>query len=289
MSTMTPTVTLSGTGKAYGRTRALHDVQLQAGAGVTAVLGRNGAGKTTLMRVLATVLSADSGTVRLLRHDPADPKDRVLIRQHLGYLPQEFGFYRSFTVFNFVDYIAILKQLHHGPTRRREVWRVLELLQLADVAHKRMRVLSGGMRRRVGLAQTLLGEPRLLVLDEPAASLDAEQQERFRNLATDLGLTVCIVMSTHQTHDLTGFASQVVVLDRGRIRFAGPPETLTATARGRVWISDGPSDTAVAARTGPDGGVRNLGVPPPGADLAEPTLEDAYRLLLSTPPEATAQ
>jgi ABC-2 type transport system ATP-binding protein len=157
--------------------------------GITGLLGPNGAGKTTLMRVLATVLAPDSGTVRLLGRDPADSRERPLIRRQLGYMPQEPGFHQRFTTFEFVDYVAILKEMTVRRERRDEVRRVLDLVGLGDVAQRRIKASSGGMRRRVALAQALLGDPRLVILDEPTAGLDPEQRLRCRELISRLRRT----------------------------------------------------------------------------------------------------
>ena len=176
---MTATVELAAVAKRYGGTRALDGIDLAA-AGITGLLGPNGAGKTTLLRIAATVLAPDAGRVRLLGLDPAQAGERVEIRRRLGYLPQEPGYHRGFTTFEFVDYIAILKELTDRRARHAEVRRVLAEVGLDAVARRKIRALSGGMRRRVALAQALLGRPDLLVLDEPTAGLDPEQRLRFR-------------------------------------------------------------------------------------------------------------
>src|SRR5262249_8681157 len=151
----------------FGRTTALDSVDLEAGPGVTGLLGPNGAGKTTLLRIVATVLAPDRGTVTLLGRDPSRPDERTRIRERLGYLPQDAGFHRGFTVFDFIDSGGIPKEMTARGARHDEVRRVVPLTGLAPVSAKRIRALSGGMRRRVGLAQALLGDPDLLVLDEP--------------------------------------------------------------------------------------------------------------------------
>ena len=176
----TTTVELSGVTKSYGSTRALNDITIAFGRGVTGLLGPNGAGKTTLFRILATVLAHDDGTVRVLGEDPRQVEGRLSIRRRLGYFPQEPGYYANLTIFEFVDYIAILKEMTVRNARHDDVRRVLAQVGLTDVKHKRIKALSGGMRRRVIVAQALLGNPQLLVLDEPATGLDPEQRLRFR-------------------------------------------------------------------------------------------------------------
>src|SRR3954449_12154042 len=160
---MSPSITTRGLVKTFGRTTVLDAVSLSAETGVTAVLGPNGAGKTTLLRILATTLAPTAGDLRLLGLDPHRLEERTRIRQQLGYLPQEPALYRSFTVFAFLDYIALLKELTDRRVRHAEVWRVLEAVDLTDVATRKIRRLSAGMRQRIGLAQALLGDPRLLV------------------------------------------------------------------------------------------------------------------------------
>jgi ABC-2 type transport system ATP-binding protein len=264
----------------YGTTSALDGVSFQAGTGVTGLLGPNGAGKTTLLRLLATVAAPDSGQVRLLGGDPGNSAERVGIRRRLGYLPQEPGFHPHFTVFAFVDYIAVLKELTERRRRHTEVRRVLDLVGLTAVRHKKIKALSGGMRRRVALAQALLGEPALLVLDEPTAGLDPEQRLHFRELISNLAERRTVVLSTHQTEDVAALCQHVVVLDKGAVRFAGSPEELAARAGGHVWTSgQRGAGTVVSWRTS-SGAYRNLGDPPAGAALIEPTLEDGYLLLI---------
>jgi ABC-2 type transport system ATP-binding protein len=267
--------------KRFGRTRALDEVTMHAGLGVTGLLGRNGAGKTTLLRLLGTVAAADSGTLRLLGCDPERSAERDEIRRNLGYLPQDAGFYRSFTAFEFVDYVAILKQFTDRRARQDEVRRVLDLLDLTGVAAKRIRSLSGGTRQRVGIAQALLGDPELLVLDEPTRGLDPEQRLRLRDLICRLGENRCVVLSTHQTEEVAALCEQVVVLDAGRLRFAGSPADLIATAAGCVWSSGARDPAAAVAWRTADGLLRNLGTAPSGAELVAPTLEDAYLLLVA--------
>ena len=182
---MTPTIEAHGLVRRFGRFRALDGLDLVARPGVTGLLGPNGAGKTTLLRVLATVTPHDEGTLRILGQDPATDAGRLAVRRGLGYLPQDAGFHPGFTVFEAVDYVAILKEHTRSRARHDEVRRVLALVGLADVATSKVKTLSGGMRRRLGLAQALLGTPDLLVLDEPTVGLDPEQRIRFRDLVAE--------------------------------------------------------------------------------------------------------
>ncbi|MEW2810413.1 ABC transporter ATP-binding protein [Streptomyces massasporeus] len=277
---MTPTVSASGLSLRYGGTRALDDVSLRLTAGVTGLLGPNGAGKTTLLRVLATALPADRGAFTVLGHDTGTARGRQEVRRRLGYLPQTPGFHPDFTAFEFVDYVAILKEMTDRGARHREVRRVLDEVGLADVRSKRIRKLSGGMRQRVALGAALVGEPGFLVLDEPTVGLDPEQRMRFRELIAGAGEGRTVLLSTHQTEDVAMLCHRVIVMAGGRVRFEGTPAELTARAAGCVWSSTERDPGAKAGwRTG-TGTFRNVGTPPPGAELLEPTLEDGYLLTL---------
>ncbi|MEX1208126.1 MAG: ATP-binding cassette domain-containing protein [Acidimicrobiia bacterium] len=272
-------IRLTGVSKRYGRVQALDGIDLSAERGITGLLGPNGAGKTTLLRVLATVQAPDAGSVELLGHDPADAEQRRSIRRRLGYMPQEPGFYDNFTVFEFVDYIAILKQLTDRRKRHDEVREVLGLVELTAEARRKVRDLSGGMRRRLALAQALLDRPDLLLLDEPTSGLDPAQRLRFRELVSQLPNRPVVLLSTHQTEDIAAVCERVVVIAAGRVQFDGAPDALRQVAVGRVWISDRPNaQTLLSWRSG-DGTLRHVGEPPSGADLVEPTIDDAYLLL----------
>jgi ABC-2 type transport system ATP-binding protein len=277
------TIEVAGVTKRYGRTRAVDDVSFAVGAGIVGLLGPNGAGKTTLLRMLATVLAPDSGALRLLGRDPSQASQRTQIRRRLGYLPQEPGFHRSFTAFAFVDYVAILKEHTERRARHDEVRRVLGVVGLEQLASRRIRALSGGMRRRVALAQALLGDPALLVLDEPTAGLDPEQRLRFRELVSRLGERRTVVLSTHQTEDVAALCQRVLVLDHGRVLVDGTPADVARVAAGRVWLSEDPPVGALVSWRTAEGRWRNLGAPPDGAALAAPTIEDGYLLLVGDP------
>jgi ABC-2 type transport system ATP-binding protein len=279
------TIEARGVVRTFRRTRALDGATLVASTGVTGLLGPNGAGKTTLLRILATVLAPDSGEVRVLGRDPGDGGQRLEIRRRLGYLPQDPGYQRGFTVFEFVDYVAILKEWTQRRQRHDEVRRVLALVGLDDVRGRKIRALSGGMRRRVGLAQALIGDPQLLILDEPTVGLDPEQRLRFRDLISHAGEGRTVLLSTHLTDDVAAICGQIVVIADGRTRFAGSPSELIALASGRVWASAARDTAAVVAWRAEDGRFHNLGDAPVGADLLQPSLEDAYLLLVGHRPD----
>jgi ABC-2 type transport system ATP-binding protein len=275
-----PTIEIDDVRKRFGRTTALQGVTFDAAAGITGLLGPNGAGKTTLLRMMATVLAPDEGRLRLLGWDPHLADERLAIRRRLGYMPQEPGFHRSFTAFEFVDYVAILKEMTERRARHDEVRRVLALVGLESVSARKIKALSGGMRRRVALAQSLLGDPDLLVLDEPTAGLDPEQRLRFRELVSDRTADRTVMLSTHQTEDVAALCQRVVVMLDGQALFEGTPRELTQVADGRVWLA---GERAAGARLSwrtADGAHRNIGEAPSGADLVTPTLEDGYLLLV---------
>jgi len=283
-----PTVQVIGIEKRFLRTQALAGVTFDAGAGITGLLGPNGAGKTTLLRMMATVLAPDSGSLRLLGWDPAKADERLAIRRRLGYMPQEPGFHRNFTTFEFVDYVAILKEMTDRRPRHDEVRRVLELVGLEKVMARKIKALSGGMRRRVALAQSLLGDPDLLVLDEPTAGLDPEQRLRFRELISERAHERTVILSTHQTEDVTALSPRVIVLHEGHALFDGTPRDLAELARGKVWVADEREPGAYLSwRTG-EGKYRNVGLAPDGAELIDPTIEDGYLLLVGRQPEEVA-
>ncbi len=247
--------------------------------GVIGLLGPNGAGKTTLIRMLATVLGPDSGALRLFGLDPANRSDRLAIRRKLGYLPQHAGLYSGFSGFDLVDYVAVLKEWNNRSRRHDEVRRVLELVDMTSDMHRRIRAMSGGMQRRVALAAALIGNPELLVLDEPSAGLDPEQRLRMRGVLSSAGRNGCVVVSTHLTDEVAALCNRVLVMDHGTVRFDDEPARLASVASGRVWIDDEASPAAVYSWYTADGSVRSVGTPPGGAQLVEPTLDDGYLLL----------
>ncbi|GGN44436.1 ABC-2 type transport system ATP-binding protein [Actinoplanes campanulatus] len=279
----TSVVHASGLTLRYGRTAALTDVSFTLYDGVTGLLGPNGAGKTTLLRIVATALPPDQGTLSVLGNDPRTPAGRLAVRRRLGYLPQDPGFHPGFTAFEFVDYVAILKELTDRRARHQEVSRVLDAVGLSGQRGRRIRALSGGMRQRVALAAALAGDPDLLVLDEPTVGLDPEQRLRFREVIAELGEGRSVLLSTHQTEEVMALCQRVVVLDGGTVRFEGTPADLAAHARGRVWTSGARVAGALASWRAGDGRYRNVGDPPAGAELLEPTVEDGYLMLVDTP------
>ncbi|MFF7975622.1 ATP-binding cassette domain-containing protein [Streptomyces sp. NPDC007905] len=230
-------IRVSGLQVRHRRTLALDSVDLDLGTGVHGLLGPNGAGKTSLIRVLATVAQPSGGRVEILGEDSADHRGRAGIRRRLGYLPQEFGYYPGFTVREFVAYVAWLKEM---PADRvpAAVQRAVARVGLADRIDAKIRTLSGGMVRRVGIAQAVVNDPSVLLLDEPTAGLDPEQRVEFRELLRELGASATVVVSTHLVEDVAAACTEVTLLEGGRVAYRGTPESLAALGA----ASGGPGD-----------------------------------------------
>jgi ABC-type multidrug transport system ATPase subunit len=223
-------VKLHGIEHRFGRNRALNGIDLEVGPGVFGLLGPNGAGKTTLLRILATVLKPGRGSLELLGLDPGSGHDARLIRRRLGYLPQQFGYYPNFTVFEFIEYFALLKEMDPAKVRPA-VARAIEQVGLEDRATSRMKSLSGGMLRRVGIAQAMVNSPSLLVLDEPTAGLDPEQRVRFRGLIREIGQHSTVFVSTHLVEDVAAACDELAVMQAGELRYRGTPGELVELGR----------------------------------------------------------
>jgi ABC-type multidrug transport system ATPase subunit len=238
-------IELADISRSFGENKAVDGVSLEAGPGVFGLLGPNGAGKTSLLRMLATVLPPSSGQLRLLDRDPRKPVPRREIRQRLGYLPQNLGYYPSFTVVEFIEYFALLKDM---PSARipKAVAVAVERVDLGAKAKGRLRTLSGGMLRRVGIAQAIVNDPELLLLDEPTAGLDPEQRVQFRSLMRSLGESSTVVVSTHLVEDVGAACSEVALMSDGKIVFRGAPEELTARGEGN-GVGDAPLERGYSA------------------------------------------
>ncbi|MFT7836589.1 ABC transporter ATP-binding protein [Saccharothrix sp. BKS2] len=231
-----------------GRRMAVDGLDLRLGRGVHGLLGPNGAGKTTLIRSLATVLRPASGTLEVFGRSVSGRLDLREPRRALGYLPQDFGYYKRFTVREFVEYVAWLKEV---PKRDipGAVQRAVERVGLADRADDRLKTLSGGMVRRAGIAQAIVNDPELLLLDEPTAGLDPGQRVRFRELVQELGADACVVVSTHLVEDVAAACSDVVLIAEGRLVFQGTPAELAA-AGGPDHVGDSPIERGYSALLG---------------------------------------
>jgi ABC-2 type transport system ATP-binding protein len=223
-----------------GRRLAVDGLDLRLGNGVHGLLGPNGAGKTTLMRALATVLRPAGGTLALLGQTVDGRIDLRQLRRRLGYLPQELGYYPRFTVREFVEYLAWLKELPAGELPGA-VQRAIDRVGLTDRADQRLKTLSGGMRRRVGIAQAIVNDPQLLLLDEPTAGLDPDQRRQFRALLRELAGDTCVLVATHLVEDVAAACTDVLLIDEGRLVFQGVPADLAA-AGGNDGSGDSPTE-----------------------------------------------
>jgi ABC-type multidrug transport system ATPase subunit len=225
--------------KTYGlgkqAVRALDEIDLNIQAGMFGLLGPNGAGKTTLMRILAGVVLPSAGRVCVAGLDMHTERAREHVKGMLGYLPQELGMYPELTARQFIDYLAILKGIQDSGERKRRVGAALEMVGLNEAAERKVKGFSGGMKRRVGIAQALVNDPRILIVDEPTAGLDPEERIRFRNLLVDLAADRVVILSTHIVEDIGQTCRDLAVLARGRILFRGSPQELMQGAEGRVW------------------------------------------------------
>jgi ABC-type multidrug transport system ATPase subunit len=214
-------------------TRALGGVTLELPAGMFGLLGPNGAGKSTLMRCIATLQTPQSGSIRFDGIDVlADPP---ALRRVLGYLPQDFGVYPRVSAFDMLDHLAVLKGYAARGERRDAVERLLRQVNLWEVRRKAIAGFSGGMRQRFGIAQALLGDPRLIIVDEPTAGLDPEERNRFLNLLAEIGQNVVVILSTHIVEDVAELCPRMAILAGGRIVADGAPADLTGALQGRVW------------------------------------------------------
>lgn len=213
--------------------KALDDVNIEIEEGMFGLLGPNGAGKTTLMKVLATLLEATSGDVKVGEYDITN--NRKEIRGMLGYLPQEFGVYPKLKTWEFLDYIASLNGIKNKTEKRKKVEEMLDVMGLTEVRDRKAKKLSGGMTRRLGIAQALIGDPKVLIIDEPTTGLDPEERIKFRNLLADISLNKIIILSTHIVSDISSTCQNIALLDNGKIVFEGNPLELVKMAEGHVW------------------------------------------------------
>jgi ABC-type multidrug transport system ATPase subunit len=283
---------ISGLSKTYANgVRALDSVSLRIGKGLFGLLGPNGAGKSTLMRTLATLQTPDGGRILFDGDDVlADPR---VVRRQLGYLPQDFGVYPKIPTFELLDHLAVLKGVHDRRVRARQIDALLQLTNLQDVRKRAVSTFSGGMRQRFGIAQALLGDPRLVIVDEPTAGLDPEERNRFHNLLSEIGQDIVVILSTHIVDDVNELCPRMAVLAGGRVLVEGRPAELIAKLDGRVWRKTvAKSDvaryreTTRVISTHLFGGETRIQVladaaPDSGFEAVAPDLEDVYFSLLS--------
>jgi ABC-2 type transport system ATP-binding protein len=267
-------------------TQALKDVSLSIPLGMFGLLGPNGAGKSTLMRTLATLQEADSGSASLGDIDVLHQKDKV--RKVLGYLPQEFGLYPKISAEDMLTHFASLKGITNPKERRELVESLLQQTNLWDHRRKPLGSYSGGMKQRFGIAQALLGNPRLIIVDEPTAGLDPEERVRFHNLLSAIGENIILILSTHIVSDVSDLCRNMAIIHQGQVRVTGDPTALVAALRGKVWKKSVQQAEVAAQKEKYDvismrlfGGqtlihVLNDQAPEASFELVEPDLEDLY-------------
>jgi ABC-2 type transport system ATP-binding protein len=283
-----------------GDVRALNGVSLAIPHGMFGLLGPNGAGKTTLMRILAGILHPTSGTLQVGQYNAASEQGRTAIKQILGYLPQELGLYPDLSAYEFLDYVGLLKGLKDRRQRRQRVEQQLETVALSNVARRKIKTFSGGMKRRLGIAQALINDPQLLIVDEPTAGLDPEERIRFRNLLSDLGGNRTVLLSTHIVEDIAQTCQNIALMKSGQVLFQGTITQMLQATRGKVWLlttqgprPEGNFTVMSALNMGASMQYRIVGNLPPraGAMPAEPGLEDGYVWLMHArqPQLSTAQ
>ncbi|MBP2331903.1 ABC transporter ATP-binding protein [Corynebacterium freneyi] len=266
---------------------ALDDVTLDLPQGMIGLLGSNGAGKTTLMRILCGIIQPTRGRVLIDGHDLADAGARRAVKKTLGYLPQDVEPYPNLTPLEFLDYVGVLKGIDSATDRKRQARELVAQVGLNDAKDRKVGGFSGGMRRRVGIAQALMGDPELLVVDEPTAGLDPEERMRFRTLLASLGHNRTVILSTHILDDVAQTCPYVFVLREGRLRYDGPTDGLIDAARGRTWLTASrtappPEDVTVVNATTTGAGTQYRIVtdtPPADATPVDPNLEDGYMAL----------
>ncbi len=283
---------LRNVSKAFRDLKAVDDVSLTLGSGVVGLVGHNGAGKTTLMQLLATLTRPTAGSILFDGQDIVRKPDAM--RRRLGFLPQEFGIYPNLTALECMQYFAALKGVR-DPARIRHL---LELVNLAEHSHRPAASFSGGMRRRLGIAQALLNDPDILIVDEPTAGLDPEERLRFRRLLSELGFGKLVIVSTHIVPDVESIAGQLAIMRKGRLLALETPDAILQRARGQVWQANVDAEDYEALRSHfhvlqaqRQGGqvqvrVAHPAQPLPGAQSVEPSLEEALmaqRYALSEP------
>lgn len=291
-------IEIEGLTKIYNKEiTALNDLSLTINPGMFGLLGPNGAGKTTLMRIIATLIRPTEGVVDVMGYRTDDKRDKWEIRNTLGYLPQELSLYNDLTAYEFLDFMGALKKLGEKQKRRKEIEMLLETTNLTRSAKQKIKTFSGGMKRRVGIAQALLGDPKVLIVDEPTAGLDPQERVRFRNLLVSLAADRLVILSTHIVEDVAHTCQQVSVLHQGNLLFKDAAIKLITQAQGKVWEVEAQSyqpgqEVVLVASMATSKGARSRILaderPDKSAKLVEPTMEDGYLWLMKTADEVLA-
>ena len=282
-------IVINNLSKSYGKKAALKNVSVTIHSGMYGLLGRNGAGKTSLMRILATLSVPSSGEIRM---NGIPIKETAKIREIVGYLPQDFSFYRNMSVYGAMDYLGLLSNIP-DKIRKERISTLLEQVNLKENVRTKVKALSGGMKRRLGIAQALLHNPQILIVDEPTAGLDPEERIRFRNLLSGFAEDRIVMLSTHISSDVESSCENIGVLDNGRMIWSGGTEELVKQAEGKVYLISAAKkkDKLIKEKytvlniiaSGAGTQYRVLSDTPPEEKhiLQDPTLEDGYMYLLS--------
>lgn len=283
-------ITIEQLTKIYnGEVHALRGIDLRINDGMFGLLGPNGAGKTTLMRIIAGLIRPTEGSMTVFGHDISSNQGKQVVKAQLGYLPQELGLYPNLSAREFLDYIAILKGITDRRSREYQVDELLELVRLTDTGKRQLKAFSGGMKRRIGIAQAMLGNPKLLIVDEPTVGLDPEERVRIRNILSDMAMRCTVILSTHVIEDIGHSCNDLAIINKGEVLFQGAPSTLIERARGKVWSvrthGEYPdSNLRVVSTLQMQDSVqyRVLGQPAEHyhAQPLEPGLEDGYMLMM---------
>ncbi|MGL6173063.1 MAG: ABC transporter ATP-binding protein [Cellulosilyticaceae bacterium] len=230
---MSNTIIIKNLTKKYGKHTALNHISLELHNGMFGLLGANGAGKTTLMNIITTLIDPTSGVVIVNGKDVV--KEKLAVRELVGFLPQDFNVYPELTAFEFMDYIARLNQIKNKKERQSLIETLLEKVNLSHVANKKIGGFSGGMRRRLGIAQALIKDPQILIVDEPTAGLDPEERIRFRTMLVELSKDKIVILSTHIVEDISASCEHIALLNEGNIVFAGTPKDFITTASDKIF------------------------------------------------------
>lgn len=282
-------IVINNLSKNYGKKSALKNVSVTIHSGMYGLLGRNGAGKTSLMRILATLSVPSSGEISM---NGIPIKETTKIREIVGYLPQDFSFYRNMSVYGAMDYLGLLSNIP-DKVRKERISALLEQVNLKENVRTKVKALSGGMKRRLGIAQALLHNPQILIVDEPTAGLDPEERIRFRNLLSEFAEDRIVILSTHISSDVESSCENIGVVDNGRMIWSGGTEELVKQAEGKVYLISAAKKkdklikekytvlNIIASGSGTQ--YRALSDTPPEEKhiLQDPTLEDGYMYLLS--------
>ncbi|WBW97752.1 ATP-binding cassette domain-containing protein [Oceanirhabdus sp. W0125-5] len=214
--------------------KSVDNVSINIPTGIFGLLGENGAGKTTFLKMLTTLLPSDSGEIKILNYNMCDHKQEI--RNIIGYTPQEFDFFSNITTFELMDYIAILKNIKNESARKEQIYDLLNKFNLGDKVNTKIKHLSGGMKQRLGIAQSLLGNPKVIILDEPTVGLDPNERLRFRNIINELSQTKTVIISTHIISDVAMMCESVAIMKNGKVIYSGDINTLLDNTRGKVFI-----------------------------------------------------